>query len=146
MNIFFNSTGTGDILIISADEHLDLLSYGEFCKATAIAINNPRSSAIIVDLSRTRLLFDSGNAMLMILRQHAGHLKNHIYLVNANPAIRKKLMQCKFTKLFHIANMTTSNSLVTPKPQDNSWTDEGGRQWTEYPEAHDVFKVAAAFI
>jgi len=102
MNVFVENTTSGDVILISADERLDLFAYGAFGEAANLAMNNPRSSAIVVDLGKTQQLFDSGKAMLLTLHRRAGRLKNRIYLTNVGSEIKHKLTQGRFSKLFHI--------------------------------------------
>ena len=102
MNVFVEKTESGDVILISADERLDLFAYQSFGEAANLAINNPGPSAIVVDLGKTRQIFDSGKAMLLTLHQRAGRLKDRIYLTNVGSGIKHKLTQGRFSKLFHI--------------------------------------------
>jgi anti-anti-sigma regulatory factor len=102
MNVFVKNTKAGNVILISADERLDLFAYEAFGEAANLAINNPRPSAIVVDLGKTQQLFDSGKAMLLTLHQRAGRLKDRIYLTNVGAEIKHKLTQGRFSNLFHI--------------------------------------------
>lgn len=102
MKVSLINSLAGDVILVSVDERLDMYAYGGFDEAVVLAKNTPASEAIVVDLAGTRQLFDSGRAMLLALREHAGHLKSRIYLMNAAPEIRRKLNRGKFPILFNI--------------------------------------------
>jgi anti-anti-sigma regulatory factor len=102
MRVSLMNSLAGEVILIRADERLDLLAYNGFDEAAALAKNNPASEAIVVDLGGTQELFDSGRAMLLTLRERAGRLKSKIYLTNAIPEIKRKLNQGKFPILFNI--------------------------------------------
>ena len=108
MKIVVKDTAAGNVVFIRADERLDLTAYDMFGEAASLAIDNPQSSAIVVDLGKTQQLFDSGKAMLLTLRERAGRLKDRIYLANARPEIKHKLAQGKFPKMFHIMHDTAA--------------------------------------
>jgi len=103
MKVSLVSSVAGDVVLIHADDRLDLMAYNDFSEAAALVAENPDSEAIVVDLGETRELFDSGRAMLLTLRERAGRLKNRIYLTNAIPEVKRKLSQGKFPVLFNIA-------------------------------------------
>jgi len=92
----------GEVVLVCADERLDLTAYDVFSEAARLVAKNPSSEAIVVDLLHTRLLFDSGKAMLLSLREKAGRLKGKIYLANLTPEIKHKLNQGRFPVLFNI--------------------------------------------
>jgi anti-anti-sigma regulatory factor len=102
MKVSLINSLAGDVILVSVGERLDLSAYGGFGEAVALVKDNPSSEAIVVDLHSTRQLFDSGKAMLLTLREHAGRLRNRIYLTNAVPEIKRKLSQGKFPILFNI--------------------------------------------
>ena len=108
MKIELDKPEFGGIILVHADKRLDLTAYDGFGEAARLAGKRPRSRAIVVDLAKTRQLFDSGKAMLLTLRQRAGRLKNRIYLANATPEVRRKLKQGKFPKMFHIVHDAAS--------------------------------------
>lgn len=116
MKIIVENIESGKVIYICADERLDLTAYGIFDEAAALAVSNPSSSAIVVDLGKTQQLFDSGRAMLLTLRERAGHLKNKIYLANVGPEIKYKLMQGAFQKSFHIMDETAAMFKRFKKP------------------------------
>jgi len=102
MRIFIESSESKNVILIFADERLDLSAYGTFSEAAWIASNNPLATAIVVDLGRTKQLFDSGKAMLLSLHKMAGRLKNRIYLTNVGPGIKHQLSQGKIPSMFYI--------------------------------------------
>lgn len=102
MRIFIESSESKNVILIFADERLDLSAYGTFSEAATIATNNPLATAIVVDLGRTKQLFDSGKAMLLTLHQMAGRLKNRIYLTNVGPGIKHQLSQGAIPSKFYI--------------------------------------------
>ena len=108
MHIFIESTESKNVILISVDEQLDLSAYSTFNEAASIATNNPLTTAIVVDLGRTKRLFDSGKAMLLALHRLAGHLKDKIYLTNVAPEIRLQLLHSTLAPLFFIRPGSTS--------------------------------------
>jgi anti-anti-sigma regulatory factor len=104
MKVSLVNSLAGEVILIRAGERLDLSAYDGFDEAAAMARNHPASEAIVVDLSGTRELFDSGRAMLLALRDRAGRLKSRIYLTNAVPKIKHKLSQGEFPILFNIGH------------------------------------------
>lgn len=93
MNIIANTSESRNIIVIQADESLDLSSYFTFSEAATMARKSLQDTSIFVDLAKTRTLFDSGRAMLQSLHQMAGVLKNPVYLTNVEPGIKSQLEQ-----------------------------------------------------
>ncbi|MBC8210036.1 MAG: hypothetical protein H8E21_03140 [Gammaproteobacteria bacterium] len=103
MDIFIEQLTPRSVVLISTDERLDLSACEAFNQAASIACSNPFATAIVVDLAKTRQLFDSGKAILLNLRQIAGHLKSRIFLSNVGPEIAHQLQQGSFPELFYIS-------------------------------------------
>jgi hypothetical protein len=101
MKVSLVNSVAGEVILVCADERLDLSAYNGFNEAIVLVAENPLLEAIVVDLVRTRQLFDSGKAMLLTLRGRAGHLKNRIYLANIAPELKHKLSQDRFPVLFN---------------------------------------------
>jgi len=57
---------------------------------------------LVIDLAETRHVYDSGLALLLLLHQHAGELKDHIHLINCRPRVRKRLTGSPIGSRFHI--------------------------------------------
>lgn len=90
------------VIYIRADNNLDLTAHAMFCEAALLATASREYSAIILDLDKTRHLFDSGKSMLLFLRQQSGRLKNQIYLANVRPNIKRTLLQGGLSRLFNV--------------------------------------------
>ena len=95
------STSDGKVIIIETDERLDLCAHGVFVQACKLA-ECPNMQAILVNLGKTRQILDSGLAMLLMLRDHVGHLGQYIKLFNCSPEIRNRLLESPVMTEFHI--------------------------------------------
>jgi hypothetical protein len=95
------NTADGRVIRIEADERLDLSVHGVFVHACKLA-EYPNLRAIEVNLVKTRHILDSGLAMLMMLRERAGHLDNCIKLFNCSPEIRNRLLESRVLTGFQI--------------------------------------------
>ena len=95
------NTSDGRVIRIEADERLDLSVHGAFVHACKLA-EYPNLRAIEVNLVKTRHILDSGLAMLMMLRERAGHLDNGIKLFNCSPEIRNRLVESRVLTGFQI--------------------------------------------
>ncbi len=99
MDVSVKRTAAGDLVFVRLDERLDFSANKSFNRAMEFATST-RARAIVIDLARTRRLFDSGKAMLLYLRDRAGQLKDGIQLVNAAPRIGSQLSQGPFAAMF----------------------------------------------
>jgi ABC-type transporter Mla MlaB component len=95
------NTTDGRVIRIEADEHLDLSVHGVFVHACKLA-EYPNLRAIEVNLGRTRHIRDSGLAMLLMLREGAGHFGKNIKLFNCSPEIRNRLQESRVLTGFQI--------------------------------------------
>jgi len=116
MDIIIEQLKPRNIMLISTDERLDLSVCESFSRAASMASKDPFVTAIVVDLAKTRQLFDSGKAMLLYLRQIAGHLKSRICLTNVGPEIARQLQNGSFPELFFISLKPVSQAdpVITP--------------------------------
>ncbi len=99
MEVSVKCTAAGDLVFIQVDERLDFSVNRGFNRAMELA-RSAGACAIVVDLARTKKLFDSGKAMLLRLHAGAGGLKDRIHLVNAAPRIGSQLSQGAFATMF----------------------------------------------
>jgi anti-anti-sigma regulatory factor len=95
------STSDGRVILIETDERLDLCAHGVFVQACKLT-EHPDLKAIMVNLGKTRHILDSGLAMLLMLRDHVGHLGQYIKLFNCSPEIRNRLLESHVMTEFHI--------------------------------------------
>ena len=102
MDNYGATTELNTVVLISANESLDLSAFRKFKEATSIARNNSLNTTIVVDLNITRQLFDSGKAALLALHQTTRHFKNRIRLTNVEPEIEQQLNLGKLSGLFDI--------------------------------------------
>jgi anti-anti-sigma regulatory factor len=77
-------------IIISVGEDLDLRLRDTFLRAVGCAQRNV-ASRIVVDLSKTRRIFDSGLAMLMLLNERSWRLSSKIRIINCRPELKHRL-------------------------------------------------------
>ena len=85
------SSADGRVISIEVDERLDLSLHSTIVQACELAAT-PGLRAIEVNVGKTRYIQDSGLAMLLMLRQCAGRLKNRIRVVNCSPEMKAQLM------------------------------------------------------
>jgi ABC-type transporter Mla MlaB component len=95
------NTSDGRVILIEADERLDLSVHGVFVHACKLA-EYPNLRAIEVNLGKTRHILDSGLAMLLMLRDHASHFGQCIKLFNCSPEIRNRLLESRVMTEFQI--------------------------------------------
>jgi anti-anti-sigma factor len=103
MKIIASDPSKRKVITIRVDEQLDFSAHRAFSHACEELAAYPDTRKIIIDLSKTRRVFDSGLAMLLMLRDRAGRLKGRIMLANCGPEIREQLATGKFGAQFHIA-------------------------------------------
>jgi anti-anti-sigma regulatory factor len=87
---YLNVDDTGSAITINVGEDLDLRLRDIFLRAVACAQRNV-ASRIVVDLSQTRRIFDSGLAMLMLLNDRAWRLSGKIRIINCRPELKQRL-------------------------------------------------------
>jgi anti-anti-sigma factor len=102
MEISVSETGSEKVVTIEVDERLDCSVHSAFNSACKL-VEAAESRKIVIDLSKTRRIADSGLAMLMMLRNRLGRVKNRILLVNCRPELRKSLAVIQFPTKFRIA-------------------------------------------
>ena len=103
MKIIASDPSKRKVITIRVDEQLDFSAHRAFSHACEELAAYPDTRRIIIDLSKTQRVFDSGLAMLLMLRDRAGRLKGRIMLANCGPEIRERLATGKFGAQFHIA-------------------------------------------
>jgi anti-anti-sigma regulatory factor len=94
-------TSDGRVILIEADERLDLSAHSVFVQACKLA-DHPNLLVIMVNLARTRDILDSGLAMLLMLHDRAGHISKRIKLFNCAPEIRNRLLESPVMTGFQI--------------------------------------------
>lgn len=77
--------------MIDVGGRFDLSAYKSCSDAITRARRDPTIAAIVIDLSETYLLFDSGKAILLDMAKRARTQRIPLCLINANPEIRRKL-------------------------------------------------------
>ncbi|MBT8439401.1 MAG: STAS domain-containing protein [Gammaproteobacteria bacterium] len=99
MKIFLDHVRGGKVVRIDVGKQLDFTAYKRFTRATLRALEDPEVVAIVVDLSATHLLFDSGKAMLIDLKMRANSLGIPLRLLNSSPEIWHKLAMVEYSKI-----------------------------------------------
>jgi len=82
----------GPVLIIRASENLDFSQHDPFCRACKDS-READLSGIDVDMAATRLVFDSGIGMLMMLARHARQRNQSLRLINCSDQVRRRLSE-----------------------------------------------------
>jgi anti-anti-sigma regulatory factor len=77
-------------LRLQVGEQLDVSACPQIYEARRI-LSSAVLDRIVVDLAATRRVLDSGLALLLVLRERAGRLRDHIYLANCRPEVRSRL-------------------------------------------------------
>ena len=82
----------GRFIHVRTAHNLDLTNVSLFNDAAKLASANPGIRKVVVDLDLTQQLFDSGKAMLLLLRsQLAPALSQKVLLINAEPEMAHQL-------------------------------------------------------
>jgi anti-anti-sigma regulatory factor len=89
-------------LVLRVGERLDL-SLSELVQQAIQSIATTVPERVVVDLGATRRVFDSGVALLLLLRNRAGHLKGRMYLANCAPKIFSRLARAGIASQFRMA-------------------------------------------
>ncbi|MEA3278569.1 MAG: STAS domain-containing protein [Pseudomonadota bacterium] len=89
------------VIYVRMGERLDCSMVNLFVEACRLA-KLGENREIRVDLGRTRRVFFSGLALLLMLCQRAGRLEGHIKLVNCSPDIEEQLSACSLSPKFQI--------------------------------------------
>ncbi len=95
------SLSNGTAVTVHIGERLDFSANGVLQHA-AKRTKNPDVREVVIDLDATTRLYDSGMALLMLLRKGVGRLKDQIYVVNCCPEIRKVLSSTRYERFFHV--------------------------------------------
>lgn len=90
MKIKITETPEGNVVLIKIGKRFDISSHHLFSEACHLA-DDPTTSNIVVDLSKTRYLHDFGLALLLMLNRHAAALNHNISLINCHPEIEGRL-------------------------------------------------------
>ncbi|WP_040856032.1 STAS domain-containing protein [Thiorhodovibrio frisius] len=77
-------------LVVRLGEQLDLRLVGLIRRAIE-ALLTVKPLTLVVDLSATEKVFDSGVTLLLLLNHHAGHLRERILLANCGPTVYCRL-------------------------------------------------------
>lgn len=99
-----------ETLVLRIGECLDL-SINALVQQAIQALEASRPERVVVDLSATRKVFDSGMALLLLLRNRAGHLKDQIYLTNCAPRICSRLARAGIASRFRIAGQVRAEAM-----------------------------------
>lgn len=102
MDNFSASKEFSNTLLIYTDESLDLSSLWKFKEAEQVINNNPQISTVVVNLGKTRKMFDSGKSVLLAFQQATGNVINRIYLTNVDEKIEQQLIRSKLCGLLEI--------------------------------------------
>ena len=92
---------TGRTLKIWASENLDLRLHKDFTNA-AIVANYRLIDSIEIDLKNTRVIRDSGLALLLMLSRKTGLQKDHIRLLNCPENLQARLSGSKLASHFQV--------------------------------------------
>jgi anti-anti-sigma regulatory factor len=82
----------GHSITISVGVDLDLRLRDIIMQAVVCAQRDV-ASRIVVDLRKTRRIFDSGLAMLMLLNDRSWRLSGKIRIINCRPELKHRLMR-----------------------------------------------------
>jgi anti-anti-sigma regulatory factor len=91
----------GAEIIINVGEDLDLRLSDTFLQAVSCAQRDV-TSRIVVDLSKTRRIFDSGLAMLMLLNDRTWRLSGKIRIINCRPELKHRLSRGLIPGMFNL--------------------------------------------
>ena len=97
-------------LVLRIGECLDL-SINALVQQAIQALEASRPERVVVDLTATRKVFDSGMALLLLLRNRAGHLRDRIYLTNCAPRICSRLARAGIASQFRIAGEVRARAM-----------------------------------
>jgi anti-anti-sigma factor len=90
MKMQIEKTPNGNVVVIKIGKRFDISSHHLFSEACHLA-DDPTTTNIVVDLSKTRHLHDFGLALLLMLNSHAAALNRRISLINCHPKIMGQL-------------------------------------------------------
>jgi len=90
MKLSVRETTTGEIFTIETGEALDLRSCSVFLRACKLAEQSD-PSVVEVNLGNTRVIRDSGLAMLLMLRDRIDRTGGCVKLLNCRPEIQTRL-------------------------------------------------------
>jgi anti-anti-sigma regulatory factor len=88
-------------LVLHIGERLDL-SVNELVQQAIQSIATKAPERVVFDLAATHKVFDSGVALLLLLRNRAGDVKDWIYLANCAPRIINRLVRAGLASRFQI--------------------------------------------
>jgi len=91
----------GHAIIINVGEDLDLRLRDTFLRAVGCAQMDV-AGRIVVDLSKTRRIFDSGLAMLMMLDDRTWRLSGKIRIINCSPELKQRLARSLLPDRFNL--------------------------------------------
>lgn len=91
--------GGGERLLIEIEGRFD---FGVQKAFRAAYLEHPEVGVYVVDLSRVDYMDSAALGMLLLLREHAGDLKDRVRLRAPGDQVRKILEVANFHKLFHI--------------------------------------------
>lgn len=94
-------TALGTVILIEADEDLDLRAQGVFLHACRLA-EFPDLNSIEVNLRKTRYIRGSGVGLLKMLRERTTLDRRLIRLINCRPEIRHQLMTSSVGQQFQV--------------------------------------------
>ena len=97
-------------LVLRIGECLDL-SIKAVVQQAVQSLQANRPERVVVDLTSTRKVFDSGMALLLLLRDRAGHLRDRIYLTNCAPRICSRLTRAGIASQFRIAGEVRARAM-----------------------------------
>lgn len=98
---YLNVDEIASVITITVGEVLDLRFRDTFLKAIECAQRDV-TCRIVVDLRKTRRIFDSGLAMLMLLNDRTWRLSGKIRIINCNPALKQRLARSLDTGKFNL--------------------------------------------
>jgi anti-anti-sigma regulatory factor len=98
---YMNVDKNDPAITINVGEDLDLRLRDTFLQVVGCAQRNV-ASRIVVDLSKTRRIFDSGLAMLMLLNARAWRLSSKIRIVNYRPELQRRLVDGLNPDIFNL--------------------------------------------
>lgn len=96
-----NVEQSGAEILINVGEDLDLRLSDTFLQAVSCAQRDV-SSRIVVDLSKTRRIFDSGLALLMLLNDRTWRLSGKIRIINCRPELKHRLSRGLVPGMFNL--------------------------------------------
>jgi anti-anti-sigma regulatory factor len=92
-----------DTFWMQVDSCLDLASLEKVQQVIrASRFDQHKTKRVVIDMKKTRDVFDSGMELLFFLYRQSGTLRDNLYIVNANDRVRERLGGKGLDECFHL--------------------------------------------